>query len=129
MVGYALPISGLREIGLNPPCGGSPPRALDVPLRAGDVERRVERHARPAAFPIVAIVKHGVIWRHRVVGVVILESVSGRRAGVEEGARPDRDPVGAPAVLVDHRDALGVTGLITAIGLITALRALRGCRR
>src|ERR1700730_13740138 len=110
--------AGLREIGLNPPDGGSPTRALDVPLRAGDVERRVERHAPPADLPIVVIVIHGVIWRHRVVGVVILEGIPGRRAGIQERARPDRDPVGAPAVLVDDRDALG------AIGLITALRAL-----
>jgi len=59
---------------------------------------------------------------------VILESVSGRRAGVEEGARPDRDPVvRRPFSSITVMRSVW-TGLITAIGLITALRALRGGR-
>src|SRR5260370_34001065 len=80
------------------------------------MERTGQRHARPAAFPVVAVVIDLVVRRHRVVVIMIVVRVARRRARIEEAARPHRDAGGAPAGLVDDRDALGLARRIVAAG-------------
>ena len=98
--------------------------ALIGAAHAGHVEAGRNRHARPAALPVVAIVEilgPTVVERERVIRVVLRQGLD-VVARIEERARPHADARGAMAVLVDHRNRLAVAAL-------RRLRRSRGDRR